>query len=242
MTKTQNLKPIIESNRKIITDMLYSADSVKRLNNINWLRHEISFTEPRILFHLASKEQVPYLDFNNMSNIGPTYDYIVNNPNEPIDTAAILRIHQMLCRNTNITGTMFRTSNKILEITLNNGCRLHAPSPHEIEFLLNEILYKINSNPKNVLHNAFDIHYELIALQPFDDFNKRTARLIMNWILIQGGYRPIVFNKRSDKQDYRNAIANRANGQTKKYYEYMESCLARTQREIISQLKKSKLL
>ena len=218
MTKTQNLKPIIESNRKIITDMLYSADSVKRLNNINWLRHEISFTEPRILFHLASKEQVPYLDFNNMSNIGPTYDYIVNNPNEPIDTAAILRIHQMLCRNTNITGTMFRTSNKILEITLNNGCRLHAPSPHEIEFLLNEILYKINSNPKNVLHNAFDIHYELIALQPFDDFNKR-----------------------SDKQDYRNAIANRANGQTKKYYEYMESCLARTQREIIHHLNKSKL-
>ena len=51
-------------------------------------------------------------------------------------------------------------------------------------------------------------------LQPFDDFNKRTARLIMNWLLIQGGYRPIVFNQRTDKQKYKDAIAAKAAGDT----------------------------
>lgn len=85
-------------------------------------------------------------------------------------------------------------------------------------------------------------HYDLIMLQPFDDFNKRTARLIMNWLLIQGGYRPIVFNQRTDKQKYKDAIAAKAAGDTKKYTQYMYSCLLRTQNEIINLLKKSRVL
>ena len=100
----------------------------------------------------------------------------------------------------------------------------------------------MNNPTKDILHRAFDAHYELIALQPFDDYNKRTARLVMNWLLVQNGYRPIVFNRPNDKQRYKTAIAQYASGDKKSYYAYMSQCMVRTQQDIIKLLTKSKTL
>ncbi len=234
-------KEIIEENRKIITKLLSGSDTTKRLNNMNWLRHEISYTEPRTLFYIPSKEQQPYLDYNCMKNIGEAYDYILANPKTEINPIEICKIHSILCADTHIQGGLFRSSDKILEIRI-NGDRMHAPDAKEIQYHLNEIVYKSKDSKVPVLNRAFDIHYELIALQPFDDFNKRTSRLVMNWFLVQNGYRPIVFNKPSDKQKYITAFTERANGDIKSYNNYMYSCMIRTQNEIIKLLKKSKIL
>jgi Fic family protein len=38
---------------------------------------------------------------------------------------------------------------------------------------------------------AFDAHRRLVDMHPFDDGNGRTARLLMNLILIRGGYPPV---------------------------------------------------
>ena len=107
---------------------------------------------------------------------------------------------------------------------------------------MNEIIFRLNSPDVTALNRAYRIHYDLIMLQPFDDFNKRTARLIMNWVLIQNGYRPIVFNQSTDKQKYKESITAYANGQQKEYISYMSYCMARTQKQIISLLNNSKML
>ena len=243
MTKRPKYRAKIEENRAIITTKLSGAASVKRLNNINWLRHEISYSEPRTLFYISQKEQHYHLDYNCMSNLGNAYDYIINNakPEIHIDANTICKLHSFLCQNTYIDGGNFRTTSKVLEITV-NGERMHAPDSYDIPYLLNRIVYNMNNKSEDVLHRAFDAHYELIALQPFDDFNKRTARLVMNWILVQNGYRPIVFNKPSDKQKYKSAIKSYAEGNKKAYYEYMSHCMCRTQQDIIKLLNKSKTL
>lgn len=234
-------KIIIEENRKTITKLLSGADTTKRLNNLNWIRHEISYTEPKTLFYIPNKEQLPYLDYNCMRNIGEAYDYILANPKKNIDAIEICKIHSILCTDTHIQGGIFRTTDKILNIQV-NGERMHAPDAREIQYDINQIVFKLKDSKVPVLNRAFDVHYELIALQPFDDFNKRTSRLIMNWFLIQNGYRPIVFNKPSDKQKYINAFTERANGDIKAYNNYLYSCTIRTQNEIIKLLKKSKIL
>lgn len=241
MTKTPKYKKQIEINRETISKMLSGADTVKRLNNLNWIRHEISYTEPRTLFYIPAKEQSPYLDYNSMKNLGEAYDYIINNSAKPIDISEICKLHSMLCSGTHIQGGLFRTSPKIIEITV-NGSRVHAPDSSRILASMNEAMFKMNDTSKCVLKRAFDVHYDLIMIQPFDDFNKRTARLVMNWVLIQNGYRPVVFNQPTDKQKYKEAITAYANGNYKEYMSYMSYCLNRTQRQIISLLQNSKML
>lgn len=237
----QKDKERIEENRKIITSLLSGAGTHKRLNNVNWLRHELSYTEPKTLFYIPNREQQPYLDYNCMKNIGEAYDYTIENSNKQIDAIEICKIHSILCTDTHIQGGLFRTSDKIIEIKI-NGERLKAPDFHLIPTILNEIVFKVNDPKIPVLNKALELHYDLIALQPFDDFNKRTSRLIMNWYLIQNGYRPIVFNQPTDKQKYINAISERAKGNIKAYNNYIYACMIRTQNEIIKLLRKSKIL
>jgi Fic family protein len=38
---------------------------------------------------------------------------------------------------------------------------------------------------------AFTAHLRLVAIHPFNDGNGRTARLLMNLVLIRGGYPPV---------------------------------------------------
>lgn len=239
--KTPPVRQQIEENRKTISKLLSGSNTVKRMNNMNWLRHEIAEVEPRTLFYVPTSEQAPYLDYNCMKNIGLAYDYIINNPTKKLDVPEICYLHNLLCHDTFIPGGQLRTSTKVLEINV-DGHRMHAPDASDVPYQLNEIIYKLNSSHESVISRAFNIHYELIALQPFEDFNKRTARLAMTWTLIKNGYRPIVFNHRCDKADYRAAIAANANGNHKAYTQYMYSCMLRTQNEIITQLKKSRIL
>ncbi len=48
---------------------------------------------------------------------------------------------------------------------------------------------------------AFDIHFRLTAIHPFADGNGRTARLLMNLMLIRGGYPPIAVRP-EDRKHY----------------------------------------
>lgn len=241
MTKTPNLKSLIEQNRQTITQMLSGADTTKRLNNLNWIRDELT-KEAKILFqypdYMPKKDKKFFLDFNNLKNLGTAWDYILKHEHvETIDNYQIREIHRILCENTDIPGGIYRISDAYI-------MQLGIPAPNYEKLV--QILGTTESNMTEesvpVLTRAFNLHYDLIAAQPFNDFNKRTARLIMNWFLIKNGYRPILFNKRTDKEDYMAALRARAKGDTKTYSHYMYACMLRTQQDIIRQLKKSKHL
>ena len=70
-----------------------------------------------------------------------------------------------------------------------------------------------------------DAHYQIIALQPFGDFNKRTARIVADIILMRNGHPPFRFDRRIDNVDYYNALRARVNNDDKEYEKYMLSNL-----------------
>ena len=213
-----------------------SFSSVKRTNNLNWLRRQIAFEEPQVLCPVSKQ----HLDETNMSNIATTYDFIMENKSKEITIEDIRIIHAKLCTNTNIDGYNFRTTNCKLRISI-NGMTYNAPDYSMIDYQLRQIVYNMNHSKHDILTRAYDAHYEMIMLQPFDDFNKRTARLIMNWLLLQNGFRPITFNKRGDKAAYIQALQARACGDKRAYTDYMAKCQLRTQEEILKQLRTSKI-
>ena len=224
----------IEYNKDLITQML-SGSCTKRLNNFDWLRQEISFSEPKTLFFRNTKEQAPYFDHSCTRGLGKAYDYILEQTHNKAELTfnEICNIHYFICNERDI---------QINDTFIHAGVVRKTNIPMEIESAIEDIIYRYKNDKKHVLLRAFDVHYKLILLQPFDDYNKRTARIIMNWILLENGYRPIAFTKKTDKELYPASLLNMANGDTKSYYRYMMNSMFVSQNNIIKQLKTSKVL
>lgn len=52
---------------------------------------------------------------------------------------------------------------------------------------------------------SFDAHFRLLAIHPFADGNGRTARLVMNLLLLRGGYPPVAARP-EDRKTYLDAL------------------------------------
>lgn len=64
------------------------------------------------------------------------------------------------------------------------------PSPAEIPALMGDLAVWLGTAP-DTPESAFTAHRRLVEIHPFNDGNGRTARLLMNLILIRGGFPPI---------------------------------------------------
>jgi Fic family protein len=53
---------------------------------------------------------------------------------------------------------------------------------------------------------AFTAHRRLVDIHPFNDGNGRTARLLMNLILIRGGYPPVAVRPDATFDEYLSAL------------------------------------
>ncbi|MEO0060327.1 MAG: hypothetical protein RLZZ312_1974 [Bacteroidota bacterium] len=69
---------------------------------------------------------------------------------------------------------------------------------HDLLLWYNEKIVAVDANPILV---AAEFHYRFILIHPFDDGNGRTARILLNFILMKFGYPPVII-KTEDKQNY----------------------------------------
>lgn len=81
-----------------------------------------------------------------------------------------------------------------------DGLRHAFPSPAEIPALMGDFgdwLLRAMDTPEV----AFQAHRELVGIHPFADGNGRTARLLMNLVLLRGGWPPIAIRPQ-DRLEY----------------------------------------
>jgi Fic family protein len=77
----------------------------------------------------------------------------------------------------------------------------HAfPSPAEIPSLMGDFAQWLRTAP-DTPQTAFTAHRRLVEIHPFNDGNGRAARLLMNLVLIRGGYPPVAVRP-EDRLDY----------------------------------------
>jgi Fic family protein len=82
--------------------------------------------------------------------------------------------------------------------------RHNFPPPLEIPALMRNFASWLGSAP-DTPEKAFAAHRQLVDIHPFRDGNGRTARLLMNSILIRGGYPPITVRP-VDRPNYLRAL------------------------------------
>ncbi len=82
------------------------------------------------------------------------------------------------------------------------------PSPPEIPALMGDFAAWLKTapcTPEATPDTAFQAHLRLVDIHPFNDGNGRTARLLMNLILIRSGYPPVAVRP-EDRVQYIRAL------------------------------------
>jgi Fic family protein len=74
---------------------------------------------------------------------------------------------------------------------------------------------------------AAEFHYRFVRIHPFDDGNGRTARILMNFILMQHDYPPVII-RTEDKQAYFSALQQADGGALEPFIEYVAQNLVRS--------------
>lgn len=101
-------------------------------------------------------------------------------------------------------------------------------TPEETPALMHDLInwYREKIAKKDVNHIllAAEFHYKFIRIHPFDDGNGRVARILMNFILMQIGYPPVII-KTEDKGNYFAALRQADAGIIEPFINYIASNL-----------------
>ncbi len=74
---------------------------------------------------------------------------------------------------------------------------------------------------------AANIHYEINRIHPFTDGNGRVARLVMNLVLLQNGYPPVII-KNEEKEKYYDSLEKADNGNLKPFIQIIKTEVLKT--------------
>lgn len=100
-----------------------------------------------------------------------------------------------------------------------SGSAVVLPNPRKVPELMDDFLvWLISKHDLHAIAFAGEAHYRLVSIHPFVDGNGRTARLLMNLLLMMSGYPPAIIRKR-DRLAYIGALEKAQLGGSKEPYE-----------------------
>ncbi|PRD21435.1 UNVERIFIED_CONTAM: Adenosine monophosphate-protein transferase FICD-like protein [Trichonephila clavipes] len=100
------------------------------------------------------------------------------------------------------------------------------PLASDVAYLMEEFVEWLQSDSLLQLHpvkQAAIAHYKFVYIHPFVDGNGRTARLLMNLILMRNGYPPVIIRKQ-DRSMYYNAIQLANEGDIRPFIRFIAHC------------------
>ncbi len=153
------------------------------------------------------------------------YDLIEKEKRHTISEVLIRTIHQIVVQETDKEWAgRYRNSNVYI------AGATHAPPDamdvaKEMQALIDWV--KGNRNKCHIIELATQFHHKLVYIHPFFDGNGRTARLMMNILLMQDGY-PLVIILKNDRKKYYRALEAADHGSYKELTRLIASAVMRS--------------
>ena len=143
--------------------------------------------------HLEATNTAAALDF--------VKEQIKRKPSE-IKEKDILKIHEII-----LSGISKENAGLYRRVPVRiSGSAVVLPNPKKVQDLMDDFFSWIKKENKlHAVELAAEAHYRLVTIHPFVDGNGRTARLLMNMILMMRGFPPAIIRK-NDRLAYIKAL------------------------------------
>lgn len=241
----QEIRVKIEENKKTLQKLLKNKDNQIILDK--WLKTELAYTSNAIEGNtltrketeLAIEEKItsgakPINDYLEAVNHAKAFDFIMESAknNVKIDEYYILKIHKIILTGINDTNAGFYRSVRVRI----SGSQTILPNPLKVPELMDDFSKWLMQKDDDMLIKAIEAHYRLVSIHPFIDGNGRTARLLLNSILMENGYAPIIIRP-IDRKRYLSALETYQTQENKEpYYRFMLSAMNRSLKMMIDLL------
>ena len=235
----------IEKNKAILQNLLKNKDNQKVLDK--WLATELAYTSNAIEGNtLTRRETAMAIEEKITSGAKPINDYLeaINHAKAfefirdaaknriKIDENYILQIHKIILSGIDDTNAGFYRSVRVRI----SGSQTILPNPLKVPDLMKDFSQWLEKKDDDMLQKAIEAHYRLVTIHPFVDGNGRTARLLLNSMLLENGYAPIIIRP-IDRRRYLNALETyQTTENSEPYYKFMLSTLNRSLKVMIDLL------
>lgn len=161
---------------------------------------------------------------------GEAYDFLYTlMDRKAVEEKDIERLHHLFYyRIDEKNAGKYRSSKAII-----TGSKYPLPKPADLPNLMKKLIPQIEKFRKSFhpVQAAALAHKEFVFLHPFIDGNGRTARLLMNLILLQSGY-PIAIIPPITRRDYMDAL-ELAHANDKEFVFFIARMVRETQKDYL---------
>lgn len=217
----------------------FKNELIKNLEE--WFRVELTYTSNAIEGNTLTRQETAMVvdegltvsgksitEHQEAINHAEAFDFIqtlVHKKRQGLTVRDILDIHSIILNKIDDTNKG-RYRNVAVRI---RGSETILPNAFKVPELMDEFIVWLQSdNSDHPVKIATDTHFKLVSIHPFVDGNGRTARLLMNLLLMQAGYPPAIVRK-EDRNEYINSLEK---GQTQddlsNYYNLMFEAIDRS--------------
>ena len=232
-----SLRPI-SSAQELKIMQKFRLDWNYHSNNLEGNSLTYGETKALILFGLTAQGK-PLKDHLEIEGHNEAIEWVLDiiKGEYPITEAFIREIHSLLLKQpytvTAITAEGLPTTKRVEigkyksqpnHVLTSTGEIFRFATPEETPAMMGELIdwyrAKIESTYINPILIASEFHYRFIRIHPFDDGNGRTARILMNFILMQFQFPPVII-KSEEKNKYFFALRQADSGLIEAFVNYI---------------------
>ncbi|MCP5464963.1 MAG: Fic family protein [Deltaproteobacteria bacterium] len=229
---------LVDKKNKLDQQRPLAVELVKNLED--WFRVELTYTSNAIEGNTLTRQETALVVEKGLTVGGKTlqehleatnhakaFDWLIGfikNEDAEVTQKQILEIHKIILHGIDEQNAGFYRS---VPVRI-SGSRVILPNPLKVPKLMEEFSDWLSSTRMTIVKRAALAHYKLVSIHPFIDGNGRTARLLMNLILMQKGYPPAIIRKR-DRLTYIKSLEEaQLGGSLEKYYKVIYAAIDRS--------------
>lgn len=195
-------------------DALQPLSTVSQTNLSQWYAVELTYTSNALEGNTLSRAETALAVEKGLTSAGKTvrehleainharaFSYIeslLQSSNTAFTERDLLELHRHI-----MTGIDDQNAGRYRSVPVRiAGSRVILPNPLKVSGLMTDFIRWLHT--KSAMHPATlaaEAHFRLVTIHPFTDGNGRTARLLMNLLLMQAGYPPAIIRVQ-DRRSY----------------------------------------